>query len=155
MQIVSAADDASIFAQNPDHSGFLAWKQLTTHFGPRAGADRSVMYARVTYPINANGLVVSRPKTLHAARAMQVSESTVSDFAKEFVKIIDEDTIILALKSIMLEARFAEAEVFRGRAFTSFAKMHVAVMEYLEDKNPITMTKAYLYRDWSFEYRFI
>ena len=32
------------FVDNPERSGFKAWKQLVQHFDPRTGADRSVAY---------------------------------------------------------------------------------------------------------------
>ena len=77
----------------PGRSGFKAWKQMASHFDPRIGADRSVLYSSLTHRVGMRGLTSSRPRTLEGGK------STLQAWAKR----TDEDATILALKSTMLE----------------------------------------------------
>ena len=65
----------------PERSGFMAWKQMVSHFDPRTGADRSAAYGSVTHLVSQSGLASSRPKTLWSARnIMQTWEQEVAEF---------------------------------------------------------------------------
>ena len=89
-----------------------------------------------------SGLTSSRPKTLRNVRnIMQTWEQGVSEFETEYAKKVDEDARILALKSIMPDTLFGEAGVFRGRSVNLYADLHTAVINYLDDKVPVSMLK--------------
>ena len=56
---------------------------MVSLFDPRAGADRSVAYARVTHTVSQSGLTPRRPKTLQSARnIMQTCEQEVAEMCK-------------------------------------------------------------------------
>ena len=115
---------------------------MVSHFDPRTGADRSVVYALVTHPVSQSGLTSTRPKTLQNARnTMQTWEQEVAEFEMKYAKKDDEDAQILALKSIMPETVFGEAGVFRGKSFNLCSDLRTAVINYLDDKVPVSMMK--------------
>ena len=58
-----------------------------------------------------------------------------------YAKKVDEDAKILALKSIMPKSQFGEAGVFRGRSFNFYVDLRTAIMNYLDDKVPVSMMK--------------
>ena len=115
----------------PKGQGSKAWKQMVSHFDPRTGADRSVVYSRVTHPVSPSGITPTRPKTLQASRTtMQAWEQEVAEFKIKYAERVDEDAKILALKSIMPETLFGEAGVFRGRSFSTYAELRTSIISY-------------------------
>ena len=81
MLVSCTKKEAKNCVRNLERSGFKAWKQMVSHFDPRTGADRSVVYARVTHPVSQSGLTSTRPKTLQNARyIMQTWEQEVAGF---------------------------------------------------------------------------
>ena len=73
---------------------------------------------------------------------MQAWEQEVGESEVKHAKRIGEDAKILALTSIMLEALFGEAGVFRGRSFSTYADFRASVIMYLDDKVPVSMLKS-------------
>ena len=72
---------------------------MVSHFDPRMGADRSVAYAWVAHPVSQSGPTSARAKTLQNARnIMHTWEEEVAEFEMKYVKKVDEEAKILALK---------------------------------------------------------
>ena len=59
----------------------------------------------------------------------------------KYAKKVDEDAKILALKSIMPETLLGEASVFSGKSFNLNADTRTAIINYLDDKVPVSMMK--------------
>ena len=66
---------------------------------------------------------------------------TPAEFEMKWAKKVGEDAKILAPKSIMPETLFGEASVLRGRSFNLHAYLRTAIINYLDDKEPASMTK--------------
>ena len=47
--------EAAPFVKTVNRSGFVALEQLSPHFDPSTGADRTVAYGRVTMPVTIYG----------------------------------------------------------------------------------------------------
>ena len=58
-----------------------------------------------------------------------------------YAKKVEENEKILALKSIMPDALFGEAGVFRGRSFNLYADLRTITINYLDGKVPVSMMK--------------
>ena len=115
---------------------------MVRHFDPGTGADRSVAHARVPFPVRQSGVTSPRPKTLRSARnIMQTWDQEVAEFEMKFAEKVDEDATIAVLKSIMPKTLFGEAGVFRGRSFNLYADLRTAIINSLDDKAPVSMTK--------------
>ena len=112
------------FIRNPKSSGFVAWKQLTRHYDPRTGADRTVAYGRITNNVTD---VFGQAKTLDQARTLfQKWENEVHAFELRFAKHIDEDAKMLAAKSLMPMTMFGQTGAFRGRSFKDFQEVKMS-----------------------------
>ena len=72
---------------------------------------------------------------------MQTCEQEVAEFEMEYAKKVDEDAKILALMFTMPETLLGEARVFRGKSFNLNADMRKAIINYLDDKVPVSMKK--------------
>ena len=65
----------------------------------------------------------------------------MAECEKKDARKVDEDTKILALKSIMPETLFGEVDVFRGRSFNLYVDLRAAIINYVDDKVPVSMMK--------------
>ena len=81
---------------------------------------------------------------------MQAWEQEVGESEVKHAKRIGKDAKILALTSIMLEALFGEAGVFRGRSLSTYADLRASVIMYLDDKVPVSMLKSGSPSTWNF-----
>ena len=98
---------------------------MVSHFDPRTGADR---YSRVTHPVSASGLTSTRPRTLQHAVKHDAGMEAGGGGVRGQVR--DEDAKVLALKSIMLATLFGDAEVFRGRSFSTYGDLQASITRY-------------------------
>ena len=84
----------------------------------------------------------ARPKTLQSVRnTMQTWEQGVAQLEMTYSKKVLMKMRRSWYKSIMRETLFGEAGVFRGISFKLYVDLRTSVIEYLDDKVPVSMKK--------------
>ena len=121
---------AKAYIANPSNSGFQAWAQLVQRYDPRTGVDRTAALNRITNALQTHGQAKDGSQ---ARQILQAWETEVSQFEKKYRKV-EDDTKIVAIKSMMPAGMFGENGAYRGTAFNDYKTLRRTILKYLEDK---------------------
>ena len=104
--------EARSFVENPDRSGFRAWRQITRQYDPRSGADEFGARARVTHAESWLGQAKNDDQAL---RHFQKWKVELADYECRFQKNVADEDKVSAVKAIMPEYMFGKTGHFKGQ----------------------------------------